>query len=140
MLKHEADSYIAMEKYENALELLEQLRKMDCENPVYYKEIAVCNAQLGRGRETVLILGQAAQLFGEKMVLNIIQDPDLDPVREDRIFQSFTDRVGGKEFRMWLEKMAKNMEMGKRDGMKDATLKLKVDDNPISARDLQLKQ
>ena len=125
-LDHQADGYIKLEEYEKALDALEVLRRNDYRNPDYYKKIAICNAQLERGRDTVLILGQAAQLFGEKMVLGLIQNPQLDPVREDRTFQAFADRVGGEDFRVWLEKMAKNVQMGKQDKLDDVRLKLNV--------------
>ena len=57
------------------------------------------------------------------MIIGWIQDPQLDPVREDRAFQSFADRVGGEEFRRWLEKVAKNTEGNKQKGI-DPLLKM----------------
>ena len=34
----------------------------------------------------------------------------MDPVRQDPIFQTFADRVGGREYRLYLEGMAQAME------------------------------
>lgn len=105
-----ATSYIRLEQYDKALMVLDQLRIINYRDANCYKQIAICQAQLGNGLETVQTLGKAAHLFGQSLVVGWIQDPQLDPVREDRTFQAFTDRVGGEEFRLYLEKMAKAME------------------------------
>jgi len=99
-----------LKHYDKALDVLERLRESNYRDQNYYHLIAVCNAQLGKSKETVQTLGKAAHLFGQNTVVGWIQDPRLDPVREDRTFQAFADRVGGEEFRMWLEKVAKTME------------------------------
>jgi len=121
-----AAAYMQIKECEKALDLLETLRRKNYRNPAYYKQIVVCNAQLERGKETVDALGRAAQLFGEQMVLGLLQDPQLDPVREDPAFQGFADRVGGEEFRLWLEKMAKGIKVGKQDLPEAQKLRLDV--------------
>jgi len=123
-----AAAYMQITEYEKALDLLETLRRKNYRNPVYYKQIVICNAQMERGKETVDALGRAAQLFGEQMVLGLIQDPQLDPVREDPAFQGFADRIGGEEFRLWLEKMAKGIKVGKQDLPEAQALRLDVPD------------
>ena len=110
VMEFQATACMHLQQYEKALVVLEKVREHDHGNPDHYKKIVICNAQLQRGRETVQALGRAAHLFGEKMVIGWIQDPQLDPVREDRAFQAFTDRVGGEEFRHWLEKVASSIE------------------------------
>lgn len=99
-------AYMQTGQYEKALVPLAELRKNNFRNPAYYKQISVCNAQLGRVDDTVLFLGRAAQLFGQQVVLAMFQDPQLDPVREERVFQALVDRVGGEEFRRELEMLA----------------------------------
>ena len=116
---------IYLEDYELALETFEKLRESNYRDQNYYRHIAVCNAQLGKSTETVQTLGKAAHLFGQNIVVGWIQDPRLDPVREDRSFQAFADRVGGEEFRMWLEKVAKTMDGEER---KDITPQLSLPD------------
>ena len=111
-MERQAAARMQLGQYEEALEALETLRRKNYRNPVYYKQIVICNAQMQRGRETVQSLGRAAQVFGEQIVIGWLQDPQLDPVREDRAFQAFTDRVGGEEFRLWLEKMAQGIKVG----------------------------
>ncbi len=120
-----AQSRIYLEEYELALETFEKLRESNYRDQNYYRQIAVCNAQLGKSTETVQTLGKAAHLFGQNIVAVWIQDPRLDPVREDRTFQTFADRVGGEEFRMWLEKVAKTMDGEER---KDITPQLSFPD------------
>lgn len=109
-LERQASTYMQIGQYAKALEPLNKLREDNYRNQAYYKQIAICNAQLQLSQETVQTLGRAAQLFGEKIVMGWMQDPLLDPVREDRNFQAFADRVGGEEFRQWLEKMAQNID------------------------------
>ncbi|MDF7806775.1 tetratricopeptide repeat protein [Pontiellaceae bacterium B12219] len=109
-LEQQAKAYIILEDYEEALACLSLLRDKNYRDPNYYRQIAVCQAQLGNGVETVQTLGKAAHLFGQNVVIGWVQDPRLDPVREDRTFQAFADRVGGEEFRKWLEKMAQTMD------------------------------
>ncbi len=105
-LARQAASYMQVGQYEKALLPLEVLRQNNYRGQEYYKQIAVCNAQLLRSKESVQTLGRAAMLFETRIVLGWLQDPHFDPIRTDRAFQSFTDRVGGEEFRLMLEKMA----------------------------------
>ncbi len=130
-----AQSRIYLEEYEKALSTLEKLRESNYRDQNYYRQIAVCNAQLGKSTETVQTLGKAAHLFGQNIVVGWIQDPRLDPVREDRTFQAFADRVGGEEFRMWLEKVAKTMDGEER---KDITPQLTLPEDD-QTKDLLLK-
>ncbi len=108
-LEQQAKAYMYLEEYEQALKTLDKLREKNYRDSNYYRSIAVCHAQLGQGMETVQTLGKAAHLFGQNTVIGWIQDPRLDPIREDRTFQAFADRVGGEEFQKWLEKVAKTM-------------------------------
>ncbi len=109
-LEQQALSYMQVQEYTKALVSLGKLREINYRNQGYYKQIAVCNAQLQQGPETVQALGRAVQLFGEKLVTGWIQDPQLDPIRDDRAFQAFIDRIAGEETRLWLEKMAKSID------------------------------
>ncbi|MEE9369200.1 MAG: tetratricopeptide repeat protein [Pontiella sp.] len=128
-----AQSHMYLEDYLSALEVLGRLSESNYRDQNYYHQIAICNAQLGNSTETVQTLGKAAHLFGQNIVIGWIQDPRLDPIREDRTFQSFADRVGGEEFRMWLEKVAKTMDGEER---KDITPQLKLPENEILQADL----
>ncbi len=109
-LEKMADAYMHLDNYADALSTLDKLESINFRDPQYYRNIAVCHAQLGHSLETVQTLGKGAHLFGQNTVIGWIQDPRLDPVREDRTFQAFADRVGGEEFRKWLEKVAQSME------------------------------
>ena len=40
-------------------------------------------------------------------MLSLIRDPQFDSVREERVFQAFVDRVGGRDFRRQLEELAR---------------------------------
>ena len=109
-LEQQVEAYMMLKKFEKALVSLELLRETNYRDKEYYHNIAICHAQLGNSVETVQTLGKAAHLFGQKVVIEWIEDPMLHPVREDRTFQAFADRVGGEEFRKWLEQVARTME------------------------------
>jgi tetratricopeptide (TPR) repeat protein len=109
-LEQQGMAYIILERYNDALEVYEKLRVSNYREQRYYRQLAVCHAQLGHSQETVQTLGKAAHLFGQKLVVSWVQDPRLDPVRTDRTFQAFAERVGGEEFRKWLEQVARTME------------------------------
>lgn len=132
-LEQQSKAYMFLEQYDKALAALELLRETNYRDQSYYRKIAVCNAQLGKSTETVQTLGKAAHLFGQNVVMGWIQDPKLDPVREDRTFQAFADRVGGEEFRKWLEQVAKTMEGEDR---KDVSPQLKLPDTDMLDRDM----
>jgi tetratricopeptide (TPR) repeat protein len=132
-LEQQAKAYMLLEQYDKALFSLELLRETNYRDQSYYRKIAVCNAQLGKSTETVQTLGKAAHLFGQNVVMGWIQDPKLDPVREDRTFQAFAYRVGGEEFRKWLEQVAKTMEGEER---KDVSPQLKLPDQDTLDQDM----
>lgn len=110
VLERQAIACMQTQQYEKALVSFTKLSEKNYRNPVYYKQIVLCNAKLDYAREAVLALGRAVELFGESLVMGWIQDPQLDPIRQDRSFQAFTDRIGGKAFRFQLEKMAGDIE------------------------------
>jgi tetratricopeptide (TPR) repeat protein len=110
MLQSLASSYMYLEQYEQALIALEKLQVINYRDVKCYHQILVCHAQLGHAPEVVQILGKAAHLFGQNTAVSWIGDPQLDPVRQDPMFQTFADRVGGKEYRLYLENMAKAMK------------------------------
>ncbi len=114
-LEKQVDAYLQVQQYEKALVPLNTLLENNFRNPVYHKKTAICQAQLQQGYETVQTLGRAAQVFGAQMLMGFIQDPQFDPVREDRAFQAFVDRVGGKEFRQGIEEMARRAEVSEEE-------------------------
>lgn len=109
-LERQVSAYMQIKEYEKALVPLAVLRENNYRKQDYYKQIAICNAQLLKGEESLKTLGRAAQLFDKQVITGWIRDPQFDPIRTDRAFQAFTERLGGEEFRLWLEKMAKNSE------------------------------
>ncbi len=114
-LTRQAASYMQVGEYEKALVPLEVLRKNNYRGQDYYKQIAICKAQLLRSEESVQTLGRAAMLFETRIVLGWLKEPQFDPIRTDRIFQSFTERIGGEEFRIMLEKLAVEQRKKRQD-------------------------
>ena len=112
ILEKQADAYMQIKQYEKALVPLDKLSEDNPRNPLYFKQTAICQAQLKRGQETVQTLFRAKQHFGQNMVLGLIRDSQFDPLRDDRAFQAFVERVGGREFRLSLEKMEQKAAPG----------------------------
>ena len=110
VLENQAVSYMALNQYDQALAVLEQQVGISLRDPECHQRIANCYAQLGMAEETVQILGKSAHLFGPDTVLLWIKDPLMDPIRMDRTFKAFADRVGGEEYRKYLERVAQTLE------------------------------
>ncbi len=109
-LEHQAVAYMRMNEFEKALVPLSKLVSIKFRDPICYKRIAICYAQLERGQECVQVLGKSAHLFGPDTIVMWVQDPQMDPIRRNRAFQSLVDRVGDEEFRKYLEQMADSMK------------------------------
>ncbi len=105
-LERQAASYMHLGQYDKALVPLGVLRGNNYRRQEYYKQIAICNAQLLQGKESLQALGRAAQLFEKQLIVGWLRDPKFDPIRTDRAFQAFIDRIAGEETRLWLEKVA----------------------------------
>jgi len=96
-------SYIQLKKFSLALHYLKQLTENFESNEAYYLQTALCYAQLKNGKEAVKTLSRAAQIFDRTLVVNWVQDSLFDPIRNDRNFTMFIDRVAGIETRKKME-------------------------------------
>lgn len=137
VLRQQINAYMMLKDYEKALAALERLREINYRDQKCYLQIAVCNAQLGKAQETVQTLGKGAHLFGQNVVVGWVQDHRLDPVREDRSFQAFVDRVGSEEFRKWLEQVARSMEGPSQE---DVDPQLNIPDKPVVDEELLIRR
>ena len=109
-LERQASAYMHLKQFDKALVPLEKLREIEYTNPMHGRNIAICQAQMERAKDSVQTLIRMAQQFGQPIVLGWLKDPQFDPVREERVFQGFVDRVGGENFRMELEKLAREAQ------------------------------
>lgn len=107
-LERQALSFMKLGEYENALVPLDVLRENNYREKEYYRQIAVCNAQLLHSKESLQALGRAAQLFNKTLVVEWLRDSQFDSIRTDRAFQAFVDRIAGAETRLLLERLASN--------------------------------
>jgi tetratricopeptide (TPR) repeat protein len=71
----------------------------------YYHALAVCYARQNEAGKTIIIIGQAASLFGEPAIQPWLMEPALDGIRETAEFRAFADRVVGVETRKAIEKI-----------------------------------
>ncbi|MCF7849198.1 MAG: tetratricopeptide repeat protein [Kiritimatiellales bacterium] len=109
-LKRLGEIYMSIGQYEQAVIPYTKLRETDYKEADYYRQLAICYAHLHQATDAVNVLGRAAQIFGDAVVIGWVKDPLMDVVREDRVFQGFTDRIAGQETRKWLEQMARNIK------------------------------
>ena len=98
-------SYIQLNKFSLALYYLKQLIENFSSNEAYYLQISLCHAQLKDGKKTVQTLSRAAQIFDRTLVVGWVKDPLFDPVRNDRNFTMFIDRIAGIETRKQMESL-----------------------------------
>jgi len=103
-------AYMRLEQFDKALTVLKKLVSIEYRDPLFYRRLAYCHAQLGQGTETVQVLGKSAHLFGADTVAMWMQDPLMDPIRRNRDFQLFADTVMTEEYRKYLEQMAQAMD------------------------------
>jgi len=96
-------AYIQLKEFNKALIYLNKLIKRFSRNKTYYLQIALCHAQVKNGKESVQTLSRAAQIFNKTLILRWIQDPLFDPIRNDRNFTMFIDRIAGIETRKKIE-------------------------------------
>jgi tetratricopeptide (TPR) repeat protein len=75
--------------------------------PDFYQKLACCYAQQNQAGKSVVVMGQAASLFGEAAVSPWLRELQLDPVRESDEFRSFADRVVGVETRKAIEALSR---------------------------------
>jgi len=109
-LKRLGKIYIRLGQYAKAAECYKKLRNTDNEKPEYYRELAVCYAQLHQPNDTVNVLARASNIFGERVVIEWLKDVSMDAVRGERVIQQFVDRVADEKTRKWLELLAENMK------------------------------
>ena len=73
----------------------------------YYHALALCYAQQNEAGKAIIIIGQAASLFGEANIQPWLMESALDGIRETVEFRAFADRVVGIETRKAIEKIRK---------------------------------
>ena len=110
-LTRKSNILMHQQRYDDALVSLLQLKKVSAHDAGCYRNLAICYAQQENAYEAQDILGQSAHLFGPQPVVAWVQDPLMDPIRGDRGFQSFVERIGGAKFREYLEEIARKAEV-----------------------------
>jgi len=101
-------AHVQLKEFNHALTYLNKLIKRFSRNETYYLQISLCHAQIKNGKESVQTLSRAAQIFDKTLVLRWIQDPLFDPIRNDRDFTMFVDRIAGIETRKKMETLVGN--------------------------------
>jgi len=96
--------YFSQEAYKSALPYYMELVRI---NPQidYYHALTLCYAKQNEAGKTIIIIGQAASLFGETSIQPWLREPALDGIRETVEFRAFADRVVGIEARKAIEKI-----------------------------------
>jgi tetratricopeptide (TPR) repeat protein len=92
--------------YEKAISDYLMLVRQDS-RPDYYQMLAHSYAQQNEAGKAVVLMGQAASLFGGGQISPWLKDPELDPIRESVEFRSFADRLVGVETRKAIEAINK---------------------------------
>jgi tetratricopeptide (TPR) repeat protein len=105
-LKNCAEIYFSRQNYDRAILRYLDLLKLDPQLD-YYNKTAICYAQQNELGKSVVMMGQAASLFGAAAVSPWLKDPAFDSIRESVEFRSFADRIVGVETRKAIEEINK---------------------------------
>lgn len=71
----------------------------------YYRALALSYAEQNEAGKAIIIIGQAASLYGESEIQAWLLEPAMDRIRDTAEFRSFADRVVGIETRKAIEKI-----------------------------------
>ena len=105
-LKGCAQLYFGKEDYQSAIPYYLELMRADSKAD-YYQALARCYARQNEEGKAVVLMGQAASLFGGSVVSPWLKDVIFDPIRETVEFRSFADRLVGIEARKAIEALSK---------------------------------
>ncbi|MBN2684886.1 MAG: tetratricopeptide repeat protein [Pontiellaceae bacterium] len=100
---------VRLDRYEDALTALEKLQSVNGRDSYTSSTMALCYAQLGKAFEAVQVMEQSAVLFGRNTVISWLEDSKLDPIRSDRGFMIFDERIRGAEFQQYLASIEAKM-------------------------------
>ena len=122
-------------RYEDALGHLEKLRGLSHNDPDCNRSIVICNAQLEKAHEAVEMLALSGQLFDVETIVSWLEDPLLDPIRQDREFQKHVDRIAGEDYRKLLDRMAQDLRRAESRGISfDIDVNKTAEQNPLLNR------
>lgn len=105
-LKGCAQLYFEKKDYQSAIPYYLELMRVDSKAD-YYQALARCYARQNEAGKAVVLMGQAASLFGGPVVSPWLKDVTFDPIRETVEFRSFADRLVGIETRKAIEAINK---------------------------------
>ena len=84
-------------RYIDAISCLEIVSQFRYREPSFYRDYSQCYAKLGDVKSSVEILGKAANIFGQSLVLQWLLSDDYELILDDNYFKAFSSRIGGQQ-------------------------------------------
>ena len=99
---------IILKRFNEAIEEFDRLQTKRYRDPLFYRDYALCHAQLGQVKDAVEVLGKAVNIFGRSQVISWLASSDYDKIRSDSYFNTFSIRVGGEEVTSQIKLLTEN--------------------------------
>ncbi len=95
-------------RYGDAILCLEIVSQARYREPSFYRDYSRCYAKLGDVKSSVEILGKAANIFGQSIVLQWILSDDYELILENSYFKAFSSRIGGQQLASQMNQLSEN--------------------------------
>ena len=108
IINRKVEIFINKKRYNDAILNLDLVSKSRYRDPLFYKDYSRCHARLGNVSESVEILGKAANIFGQSVVLKWLLSEDYELILENNYFKAFSSRIGGQQIAKQLNQLTEN--------------------------------
>ena len=99
---------INADRYIDAISCLEIVSQFRYREPSFYRDYSQCYAKLGDVKSSVEILGKAANIFGQSLVLQWLLSDDYELILDDDYFKAFSSRIGGQQLARQMNQLSEN--------------------------------
>ena len=97
VINQKIEILINEKRYTDAILCLEIVSQTRYREPTFYRDYSRCYAKLGDVKSSVQVLGKAANIFGQNVVLQWLLSDDYELILEDNYFKAFSSRIGGQQ-------------------------------------------
>ena len=98
VINQKIEILINEKRYTDAILCLEIVSQTRYREPTFYRDYSRCYAKLGDVKSSVEVLGKAANIFGQNVVLQWLLSDDYELILENNYFKAFSSRIGGQQF------------------------------------------
>ena len=108
VINQKIEILINEKRYGDAILCLELVSQARYREPTFYRDYSRCYAKLGDVKSSVEILGKAANIFGQNVVLQWLLSDDYELILENSYFKAFSSRIGGQQLAKQMNQLSEN--------------------------------